>query len=614
MARILFPYATVRRVQDRLMALVAECIEQRKDLIVHAPTGLGKTVATLAPALGYAKEHDSTILFLTSRHTQHHLAVETAKDIIEATGEQVRVTDIVGKKWMCPQAGAGEMYSGEFAEYCRKLREEGTCEFYSRTRLSNRLTVDAEQLLGQLNSMVQHTEQIVSACATGRLCPYEITLCLARNSELIVADYYYLFHPTIRELFLNKAQKELANCIVIVDEAHNLPPRLRHLASSRLSSVAVSRAIGEARRFGYRETLEQLKQFEQALSAAAGLKTSGERLVRAEQFTEHLGSDYAKMVSDLQFIADAVRERQRQSYIGTVSAFLEQWPGEDEGYARIARKEHIGGRDVLSLSKICLDPSQISRQVNQETHSMVLMSGTLTPTAMYRDMLGFPDPKEASFPSPFPAKNRLSLIVPITTTRYSARSEQQYNRIAIVCGAILDAVPGNTLLLFPSYSIRDSVLQTLPEHTEKRLLLEKQNLSKADKAALLEDFKSHNKRGAGMLAVASGSFAEGIDLPGDLLRCVVVVGLPFQQPDLETTELVKYYEGKFGKGWEYGYLFPAFNKVLQGAGRCIRSETDRGMVIFLDERYIWPRYRGLFPKEWNPAITKDVIRTIEDFY
>jgi DNA excision repair protein ERCC-2 len=149
---------------------------------------------------------------------------------------------------------------------------------------------------------------------------------------------------------------------------------------------------------------------------------------------------------------------------------------------------------------------------------------------------------------------------------------------------------------------------------KKTTMLEHSRMTKEEKAELLKQFKSYEKTGAVLLGTSTGSFGEGIDLPGDLLKCVVVVGLPLDQPDLETKELIKYYDMKFGRGWDYGYIFPAFNRCLQNAGRCIRSETDKGVVVFLDQRFIWPMYKRCFPPDSDITVTKHYKEMIEEFF
>ena len=178
---------------------------------------------------------------------------------------------------------------------------------------------------------------------------------------------------------------------------------------------------------------------------------------------------------------------------------------------------------------------------------------------------------------------------------------------------ISKTVPGNTAVFFPSYSLRDQVYLFFKDASEKSIIIEKQGLSKEGKAAMLEEFKQFKNSGAVLLGVTSGSFGEGIDLPGDFLKCVVIVGIPLGRPNLETKELITYYNEKFGRGWDYGYILPAITKVLQNAGRCIRSETDRGVILYLDERYTWPNYAKCFPAD-SIELAKDYEERIKAFF
>jgi len=148
----------------------------------------------------------------------------------------------------------------------------------------------------------------------------------------------------------------------------------------------------------------------------------------------------------------------------------------------------------------------------------------------------------------------------------------------------------------------------------KKMLIEKQNLSKDEREQILEEFKQYKDDGCVLLAVSSGSFGEGIDLPGDFLKAVVIIGLPLEKPDLETKELIDYYQDRFGRGFEYGYILPAITKCLQNAGRCIRSETDKGVIIFLDERFAWQNYYKCLPADMDFKISKMYEERIERFF
>ncbi|HME86990.1 MAG TPA: ATP-dependent DNA helicase [Candidatus Nanoarchaeia archaeon] len=606
----LFPYSEIRPEQDKLLESIRDSISKKQHTLVHAPTGLGKTVGALVPALEHALEKNLTVFFLTSRHTQHAIAVETLKAIKEKHGTNFIVTDLVGKKNMCLQDGVFELRGGEFHEYCRKLRDENRCEYYNNTKSGNKNTIKADVLITHIKGLGPiHTEQINDLCKDDKFCPYEVATSLAKDSNVIIADYSYIFKDDIRNSLFRRMSKNLGDCIIVVDEAHNLPRRIIDGATQKLTTFIIKRAIQECNKYEHTETAVKLTSFLEKLGEAAGKE---EQLIGKEEFVDLVNQiePYDKFKEELYSIADAVYEQQKQAFTGAVANFLTNWTGEDFGFTRI-----ISMKDgKVTLAYKCLDASVISKEIIKQSYSTIAMSGTLLPIDMYRDLLGFENAEEKIFASPFPAENKLSLIVPFTTTKFSSRSEEQFENIAKITTAITNTVPGNCVIFFPSYSLRDNVYKYFKEETEKTTFLEVSDMSKQDKTDMLEQFKAYASRGAVLLGATSGNFSEGIDLKGDFLKCVIVVGLPLQQPDLETQEAIKYYDAKFGKGWDYGYVFPAFNKVLQSAGRCIRSETDRGVIVYLDERYAWPNYIRCFPEDLNLKIKKDFIGEIEEFF
>jgi len=620
--KTLFPYAKIRPIQDELIDSIKNSIKNKQNLIVHAPTGLGKTVATLEPALNFALNKDLTIFFLTSRHTQHHLAIETLKHIKEKNNIEISAVDIVGKQSMCTQEHVQDLYSNEFNEFCKSVREKHECEFYENTKKrDSKLTVKAKKIIEDLKKILPaHSEKIIEICKKEKLCPYEISSALARTAKVIVADYYYIFHPTISDMFFTKTGKQLENSIIIVDEGHNLPNRIRKLFTQKTSTFILDRSIREAKKFRFPEIAEKLKQIKHIIKTLSYKleNDNNEILIDKKEFIDLVKEidDYDQLVSDLEFAADEIRKKQRSSYIGSVANFLDAWQGPDKGFARILTLNQYKNQKIISLNYRCLDPSLSSTVVFEHSYSAVMMSGTLKPTDMYLDLLGFPKNNtiQKEFGSPFPKKNKLTLIVPETTTKFTQRNDEQFQQIAKICSNITNLIKGNSAVFFPSYMLMDQINKHFSELSEKRIIREIPGLSKEGKHDLLEEFKDESKNNGGvLLGVASGSFGEGIDLPGDLLKCVIVVGIPLQKPDLETNELIKYYDNKFGHGWDYGYLYPAMLRTMQNSGRCIRSEKDKGIVIFLDQRYAWPNYKKCFDDS-NIKITKAYLDEIERFF
>ncbi len=605
---MIFSHESIRPGQKEMMDAVACALNEKKHVLAHAPTGLGKTAAVLFPAIKLAIERDLVVFFLTSRHTQHSIVLETAKMLIERNNVNIPVASLIGKKGMCAQDNIENLPSSDFADYCKMLVENKLCEFYENARGSKNFT--ARKVLEEFRSgLPLPAEKVISDCVKNRLCPYELSLMLCEEAKLIIADYYYIFHPNIRDSLFSKIKKKLEQAIIIVDEGHNLPERCRNLLTFRLSNNTLRLAVKEAKEYGL-EIIPLLSGIQDVLNKMSkGLKE--ERLVQKNEFISPLSDirQFDEIVNDLEIAAGVVKAKKNQSYIGSVAKFLKEWVLPGEGFARILSREDM----LITLTNRCLDPSFLTKNVFDNCYSSVVMSGTLNPVSMYSDILGFDNPVSLSFKNPFPEGNRLVLIVPKTTTKFTMRSENQYREIASLCADLANRIPGCVMIFFPSYSVRDSVAGFFSELYNQKVFYEKPGMEKSQKQLLLDAFSSCSRIGAVLLAAASGSFGEGIDLPG-ILKGVIVVGLPLDKPDLETTQLISYYDSKFGKGWEYGYILPAITRCIQNAGRCIRSEKDRGVLVFVDERYAWPRYRYCFPPDWKMKITPDYKEDIAGFF
>ncbi|MBD3303661.1 DEAD/DEAH box helicase [Candidatus Woesearchaeota archaeon] len=606
---IYFPHEEMRPIQDELVEKVLFALKNKKNLIIHAPTGLGKTAATIAPALAFTKTKDLTIFFLTSRHTQHKIVVDTLRKIKKKHSLKFIASSVIGKKWMCLMPNTASMRSSDFAEFCKVLRKDDKCGFYLNSRPNK---INFKKALEEIEALSPiSTEQVIEISEKSEVCPYEVAIKLASKSKVIICDYNLLFNPSIRENFFSKTNKELANSILIIDEGHNLPARMSELLTQRLSGRVIQRAIKEAKKFDFEELIMPLFELNAVLTRfSESMKDSDEKLVSKERFMSEVNKikNYAELVEDFTLAGDAVLEEQKRSALTSVASFLDTWPNGDIGFCRsIAKKD-----ENILLNHRCLDPSLSTKDVIDSAYCAILMSGTLSPAKMYADLLGFPeDTLKLEFPSPFPEKNRLTMIIPKTTTKFTQRSDAQFRAIGSICSKIANSIPGNSAVYFPSYYLRDEVAKSLEPACEKTIFYEQPKLTKQEKQDLLNRFTKN--RNAVLLGVAAGSFGEGIDLPG-VLKCVIVVGLPLDRPDLETKELIKYYDQKFAKGWDYGYVMPALTRTMQNAGRCIRSDKDKGVLVFLDQRYTMPSYFKCFPSDWKLRITLDYLRKIDEFF
>ncbi len=604
MKEFLFPYKQVRPIQEALTKQVYSIIENKNNLITHAPTGLGKTAATLAPALKQALNSNLTIFFLTPRHSQHNIAIETLKQIKEKYNLNFTAVDIIGKKHMCPIPGIENQNSAEFSDYCKDVRTKDLCEFYLNLKKKHKKQLTKKQM-----PKIPHVEEIIKICTENKLCPFEVSCELAKNAKVIIADYFHILSPSIRKTLLDKTNKQLESSILIFDEAHNLPEKCRNILTNNLSEFTIKSAIKEAKRFDFK-FISDLKGIQNQLNDIKLPLDKSEILIEKQDFPTD-----EDLITELKLASETVLEDQKRSSINSVANFLESWTGPNYGFIRILSRKFLKrtNKPYINLAYKCLDPSFIFKELNP--HSMILMSGTLSPTEMYLDLLGIEKNKTllSEYKSPFPKNNRLNLILPNTTTKYTKRSEQMYEKIANTCSQITNLIPGSTAIFFPSYNLRDEVNKYFQPKCNKTIFFEQSKLNKTQKQELIDNFKKYKEKGAVLLGAASGSLGEGIDLP-DLLKAVIIVGLPLGKPDLETKELIEYYQDRYQKGWDYGYIYPAIIKSLQNAGRCIRSETDRGVIIFLDERYTWQNYQKCFPPDIKTEITINPEEKIKEFF
>ena len=617
--QITFPYGKYRQGQKEFIEEVSNAIKNQKSIIIHAPTGIGKTVSAIYPSLKYALERKMNVFFLTNRHSQHKIVLETLRKIKDNGLIKFSSVDFIGKKLMCNQSGVELMTARDFYDFCKDVREKEICEYYNNFKDKIK-KVEKESLVESLlESSPIEVIDICSSCQVHKFCSFEIAAEMAKKSDVIIADYFHLLSPTIRTGFMFRIQKELSNSIIIFDEAHNLAARARDLASESISVRTIELAASEAGNYGQENLADNLLLLKELILdiSKKKLESLQENLLKKDDIIAGLSKivAYNDFIFDLEVVAEAVREDKKRSSCGWVGAFLKVWNGPDQGFCRIIRKKYFRGKENIQIDYLCLDPSIILSPIIKGAHGVIAMSGTLSPTNMYEDLLGFSGAVKKEFLNPFPKENRLNLIVGGVTTKYEKRSKDMDSKMAFLLKDIIESIPGNVIVFFTSYDMRDNIGGILYEITKKRIFYEIKEATKEQRVKILEDFKECSKNGgAALLGVSAGSFGEGVDLPGDLLLGVVVVGLPLTKPDIETRELINYYDKKFSKGFEYGYIFPAFIKALQNAGRCIRSETDKGAIIFLEERYAWKDYFKYFPKDYNIRVSLNPKKDIQEFF
>lgn len=628
LTQINFPYSNVRKGQDEFIVRVNKAISQKKNIMVCAPTGLGKTVSALAPALYYAKQHNLTVICLTSRQTQANQVIRTIRDISQKSNQKIKYMAFIGKRNMCVHEDRDLYPASDFNEFCKKVRETGKCKYFKNSKDDE----NAEQIKGIIDESANSfmdVEGFVKLAGSCKFCPYEIAGLKAHQADIIVCDYNYLFSAGIKEGLLGKIGRTMEECIVVVDEAHNLPDRIRNSYSYTLSNELLKNAIKELTDFiktkDYDDYLFHIKS---ALEDLLMEKIDGEKQQYLIEKSEFIGILLQKfhnkikmdeIIDKLYTVEALVKEDRVISYIGRVGAFLERWCElDEESYLRVLEKETKDHKTNVSLKIQCIDPSEIAAEVLNHSYSSVLMSGTLAPIEMYRDILGVANCDLLELESPFEHDRQLTLVENEVTTKFTARSPTMYKLIASKVEEILNSARDrNAIIFFPAYDLMEKIVQHINlTNLDRKILKEQRSMTKEDKEKYVDSFRDNGftVKSKVLFAVTSGSFAEGLDLPKDFLEMVVVVGLPLAVPDIFTQAIIRHFDKKFKRGQMYGYIYPAMNKIIQAAGRCIRTENDKGVVVLMDSRFLWPLYAQSFPKHWKLKVPQEYKLEIGNFF
>ena len=604
----LFPFENVRDRQSRLLEKARETIENEGNLIAHAPTGLGKTAASVTPGLEKALEEDKKVFFVTPRHSQHKIALETVRKVNERHDESFVSVDLIGKSHLCE------------ADRGTTAGDGPSCPRYENTYTdAHELTKQAKSMIDRIKHQNLSAEEVKEKCE--RVCPYEVLMNMTREADIIIGDYFHVFSPKVREIVFEKADCGLEDSIIVVDEAHNLPSRTRSLFTASVSIPLLDNGITECERFGYYNEGEKLERLKSILSSLAADKLGlGDHEVEIEKkdFKEPVENfqELGDLVVELEKAAEEVREEKEKSHCASIAEFLDSWNGEDRGFIRFLKRERTSSGDrEIKIKYSCLDPQISTKKPLNKSHASILMSGTLTPQEMYADLLGIQDATLETFKSPFPEENEVNLVVPTLTSKYSERDDDMLQKYAWYMAKSFESVEGNCAVFFPSYQMMHQIKELLRDRTERELFVEGRGMDKEEKQQLLDDFASTKKTGNSvLLGVAAGSFGEGVDFPGEILKAVFIAGIPLKKPDIETKGLIDFLDEKFNRGWDYGYSYPAMNQAIQAAGRCIRSSEDRGVIVYMDERYDWSNYRKVFPSDMKLKTSRAPWKEIENFF
>ena len=590
-----FPFSGYRAGQRRMAEDVYRAIREYNRLIVQAPTGIGKTMAVLFPSIkAVAEGLTSKLFYLTARTTGKSVA-ETALDTMKDSGLRLKSLTLTAKEKICfnPECAC----NGEECVYAR--------DYYDRLN-------DAVEDAFNRDTFTRHDIEELAEKHT--LCPFEFSLDLALFADCIICDYNYAFDPRVylRRFFLEGK----TDYTFLIDEAHNLVDRARDMFSAELFKqpfLDLRRSVKQRLPGIYRQLgsinswmARARKQCEEGVNPHAEANPPDDLFPLLRKFV----TASEKWLS--RNIATPFREELLDVYF-SVTGFLRIAEQYNEQYASLYEKRD---KDI-KIKLFCINPAEQLDEALKRCRAAVFFSATMTPTDYFRTVFGCDESSnELVLPSPFPEENLCVIVADSISTLYKNRSRTKKD----VAGALISLVrlrTGNYLLYFPSYEYMTMVHEAFTaEKPETETIIQTRGMSESERDTFLERYSHDNEKTLAGFVVMGGVFGEGIDLVGDRLTGAAIVGVGLPGLSLERDLIREYFMGHNGYGYEYAYLYPGINKVFQAAGRVIRSESDRGIVLLIDQRFTTPRYAPLFPREWRPVRARDegeIEGIVEDF-
>ena len=605
--RFPFPFANPRPGQVELMEEIERGMTEGNPMLIQAPTGLGKTVGVLYPVLKEALGRGQKVVYVTPKNSQHAVAEDAVSRFQEA-GATVKSLSVTAKGKVCFKNEP--LCTPDYCEYARdyyaKVQANGILDILAKKR---RLKARTFRDLGE----------------TYQVCPFELQFDSAEEADVVICDYNYVFAPRSASGRLTAIGIDQAGQPnLVVDEAHNLPARGMDSYSPALSSVVLERMRDEIRKvppFFRREAEELLDGC--LLTVASCRCGDSSRPLRidppADRFLEQDGRLRAflsrYLAADMEIDPhDAILRLCFYWSEFTATLELVVDPGRDEFFTTY--HPHPAGGTVRIT---CCDASAMLADCYDDYGQVVGFSATLKPFDYYAQLSGL-DPgtvRTAEFHSPFPKELRKLLIIPQISTRY-ARRERNYAKIAEAVHRIAGLRRGNYFVFLPSFEFLERVIDLFQPPEGFTVLRQEREMKTARVEAVLDHLRDQGGPTI-VFAVQGGSFSEGMDYAGEMVIGAFVVGPPLPVYDLEREEMRAYYQRRYGAGFEYAYTIPAMAKAIQAAGRVIRSETDRGLIVLMDDRFTEASYSGSMPVDWFESdvaelVSAGILRDVAEFW
>ncbi|NRD79632.1 ATP-dependent DNA helicase [Bacillus sp. BRMEA1] len=570
---LVFPFPSYRKGQRKLAGAVYKSFAEEKNLFMKAPTGIGKTISTLFPAVKAMGEGIINRVFYLTSKTITRTTAEEAFSQMRSWGLCLNSLTITAKEKVCFKEET--VCQKEYCEYANG--------YYDRIN---------EAIIDILKNEKGITREIIETYARKhRVCPFEYSIDLAYMSDAVICDYNYVFDPRVSLKRILEEQKK--SSALLIDEAHNLVDRGREMFSASLNKKMFLQVKKEFK--GLNKTIYNSANHINSQFNALKKKLGEKR----EDTLEQLDDIWIEILEQFSLNAESLLKNVHHLHLleafYAVQNFLKIAELLDEHY--VIYVENNPNNVLLKL--FCMHPAKQLKQMGRGYRSKVFFSATLSPMPYYFDILGGEaEDFQFSIPSPFEARQTDVFIKPLST-RFHDRN-QTVDSIVTMIQSLLESRPGNYLIFFPSYQYLVMVFEAFKKRDQQTTtIVQESAMTEVKREAFLAAFQPNQKGNLLGFAVLGGIFSEGVDLQGERLNGVVVVGVGLPQVCFERNLMKAHFEEMGRNGFDYAYIYPGMNKVLQAGGRLIRSETDFGTIVLVDDRFLHAKYHSLLPDEWK---------------
>jgi len=576
LSELVFPFDTYRRGQREMMSAVYQTVLEQDILYSIAPTGIGKTMATLFASLKALNDPTQKLFYLTAKTVGKQIAIDSMDMLHEGTLE-TKTLELTSKDAICfLDKRECDPDKCPFAKGFFDRLQEATKDIFQHEKLMTRAVIERYAR--------KHT-----------ICPFEFSLYVSYFVDVIICDYNYVFDP--RTHLIRYFDEQNYKPILLIDEAHNLISRSRDMYSSTIlkSDMIKLRRLGSKLkptiRTGIKHVLEAFDKYEEQFDNKSFITFKS------------LNNDFYEALRYLmKKVENALKENPKyprkigvlDSYFA-IMGFTKIYEYYNDAY--LTNIEKIG--DDISITIQCLDASKFLLDIiKNKSCGTVFFSATMYPLDYYKELLTQNEGETLNIQSPFDHQRLKLIMLDSISTRYQDRG-QSIQGVVDTIVTVANEKKGNYIVFFPSYQYLNQVLESIPPDIHADILIQKRDMDFTLRDLILEKFKTQIDKTQLAFFVMGGMFAEGIDYIGDMLNGVIVVGVGLPMLNETNNQLKDYYQSHFKKGFDYAYRNPGMNKVIQAVGRVIRTPKDYGIAILIDDRFTHQAYRKLYPLEWK---------------